>query len=53
MEGNVKGRMEVTRTQGRRLNYLLNDLKNRKVYCKLKEEALVHTIWRTGFGRGY
>ena len=33
--------------------HLLDDLKERTVYCKLKEEALYHPLWRTRFGRGY
>jgi len=31
----------------------LDDLKERTGYCKLKEEALDRTLWRTRFGRGY
>ena len=27
-------------------------VKEERRYCKLKDEALDHTIWRTGFGRG-
>jgi len=30
----------------------MNDLKENRWYCKLKEEALGRTLWRTGFGRG-
>jgi hypothetical protein len=37
---------------GRR-KQLLDDLKEKKRYWKLKEEALDHTLWRTRFGRGY
>jgi hypothetical protein len=29
------------------------DLKEKKRYWKLKEEALDRTLWRTRFGRGY
>jgi hypothetical protein len=32
---------------------LLNNLKKRRGYWKLKEEALDHTLWRTCLGRGY
>jgi len=28
-------------------------LRKEKGYCKLKEEALDRTPWRTGFGRDY
>jgi len=36
----------------RRVKQLLDD-KRMRGYCKLKEEALDVTVWRTGFGRGY
>jgi hypothetical protein len=42
--------MEVTRTQGRICKKLLDDLKDRRGYSHLKEEALDHTIWRMSFG---
>ena len=32
---------------------LLDDLKDRRGYCKLKEEALDRTMWRNRFGRGF
>jgi hypothetical protein len=38
---------------GRRRKQLLKDLKKRRGYWKLKEEALDCTVWRTRFGRGY
>jgi len=38
--------------RGRRRKRLLGDLKEMKGYCRLKEEALDRTMWRTGFGRG-
>ena len=37
--------------QGRRLQQLLDDLKEMGVYWKLNEEALDYTVWRTHFGR--
>ena len=40
IEGKIKGEMEVTRRRGRRRKNLLNDLKNRRGYSDLKEEAL-------------
>jgi hypothetical protein len=40
-------------TQGRRRKQLLDDLKEKKRYWKLKDEALDRTLWRTRFGRGY
>jgi hypothetical protein len=39
--------------QGKRCKQLLNDLKEKREYFKLKEEALDHTMWRTRSGRGY
>jgi hypothetical protein len=44
--------MEVTGRQGRRHKQLLYDLKVRTGFCKLKEEALDRTVWRTRFARG-
>jgi hypothetical protein len=32
---------------------LLDDIKETRGYCKLKEEVLDGTAWRTCFGRGY
>jgi len=43
----VKGR------RGRRLRKILDDLKERRGYSHLKEEALDRTIWRALFGRGF
>ena len=51
IEGKIKGQIEVTRRRGRRRNKLLDDLKERRVYCQLKEEALDRTMWRNRFGR--
>jgi len=39
-------------TNGRRRN-LLDDLKERRGYSHLKEEALDRTMWRARFGRGF
>jgi hypothetical protein len=48
-EGKIKRGIEVT---GRRRK-LLDDLKERRGYSHLKEEALDHTMWGAGFGRGF
>jgi hypothetical protein len=53
IEGNLKGRVEVTGSGGIRRKQLLDHLKEKKRYWKLKEEALDCTLWRTRFGRGY
>jgi hypothetical protein len=47
------GGIEVTRRQGRRRTKLLDDLKERRGYSDLKEEALDRTMWRARFGRGF
>ena len=53
IEGKIKGQIEVTRRRGRRRKKLLDDLKDRRAYCQLKEEALDRTMWRNHFGRGF
>jgi hypothetical protein len=45
--------MEVMDRRGRRGKQLLDDLKEKIEYWKLKEEAVAGTWWRTCFGRGY
>jgi hypothetical protein len=53
LEEIYKGGIEVTERQGRRRRKPLDDLKERRVYSHLKEEALDRTMWRAGFGRGF
>jgi hypothetical protein len=43
----------MTGRRGRRRKQLLDDLKEKRRYWKLKDEALDRTQWRTRFGRGY
>jgi len=43
----------VTGRRGRRCGKLLNELKERRGYSHLKEEALDRTMWRARFGRGF
>ena len=43
----------MTGTRGRRRKKLLGDLKGKRGYWKLKEEAIDRTLWRTSFGGGY
>ena len=52
-EGKTQGRIEVRGRQGRRRRNLLDDLKERRGYSHLKEEALDSTMWRASFGRGF
>jgi hypothetical protein len=51
IEGKIKGGIEVTVRRGRRRRKLLDDLKERRGYSRLKEEALDRTMWRARFGR--
>jgi hypothetical protein len=53
IEGKIKGEMEVTKSRGRRHKKLLDDLKERRGYSHLKEEALDHAMWRNRFGGGF
>ena len=53
IELKIKGEIEVTGRRGRRSRKLLDDLKERRGYSHLKEEALDRTIWRHRFGGGF
>jgi hypothetical protein len=53
IEGKIKERIEMTGRRGRKRRKLLNDLKQRRGYSHLKEEALDRTMWTTRFGRGF
>jgi hypothetical protein len=53
IEGKLLGRIEMMGRRGRRRKQLLDDLKEKRRFCKLKEEALDRTLWRTRCGRGY
>ena len=52
MEGKIEGRIEVMGRQGRRCRQILDECNEKRGYCKLTEEALDGTGWRTGFGKG-
>ena len=43
----------MTGRRGRKRRKLLDDLKERRGYSHLKEEALDHTMWRAQLGRGF
>jgi len=43
----------MTGRRGRRRRKLLDNLKERRGYSNLKEEALDRTMWRAHFGRGF
>ena len=43
----------MTRRRGRRRKKVLDDLKDGKGHCHLKEEALDRTMWRNNFRGGF
>jgi len=45
--------MEVTRRRGRIRKKLLDDVKDRRGYSHLKEEALDRSMWGNRFGGGF
>jgi hypothetical protein len=53
IEAKIQGGIEVTGRRGRRRRKLLDDLKERRGYSHLKEEALDRTMWRARFIRGF
>jgi len=52
-EGKIKGQIEVTRRKGGRRKKLLDDLKDRRGYCELKDEAPDRSMWRNHSARGF
>ena len=53
IEEKIKEGIEMTRKRGRRRRKLLDDLKERRGYSHLKEDAIDRTMWTAGFGRGF
>jgi hypothetical protein len=53
IERKLEGRIEMTGRRGRRRKQLLDDLKKKRRYWKLKDDALDRTLWRIRFGRDY
>ena len=53
IEETLEERIESTGRWERRRRQLLDNLKGKKWYWKLMEEALYRTVWITCFGRGY
>ena len=53
IEGKIEWGIEVTGRRGRRCRTLLDDLKERRGYSHLKEEALNRTMWTARYGRGF
>jgi predicted nucleic acid-binding protein len=52
-EGKIQAGIEVTVRERRRRRKLLDDLKEKRGYSYLKEEALDRTMWRARLGRGF
>jgi hypothetical protein len=50
IEGKLEGRIEMTGRRGIMLKQLLDYLKEKRRYWKLKEETLDRTMWRTRYG---
>jgi len=48
----MEGRIDEKGGRRRRSKQLLDDLKEKRGYCKLKEEAVNCTVLRSGCGRG-
>jgi len=48
----ILGKIEGRRKRGRRRKQLLNEFKEKRLYWKLNEETVDHTVWGTRFGRG-
>jgi hypothetical protein len=53
IEGKTERRIEVMGKRGRRRKELLDGLREKRRYWKLKEEALDRSRWRTHFGRDH
>jgi hypothetical protein len=53
LEHVIEGKIEGMGRRGRRRKQLLDEIKEKRRYRKLKEEALDYTLWRARFERGY
>jgi hypothetical protein len=53
IEGKIERRIEMNVRRGRRRKQLLEDRKETRGWCILKEQAVDRTLWRTRYGRGY
>jgi hypothetical protein len=52
-EGKIREKLQLKGRRGRRRKQLLDDLKEKRGYWELKEEALYHSQRRVRFGWGY
>jgi hypothetical protein len=53
IEGKIEERIDETGRRGRRRKQLLDGLNKKTGYCKLNQEEIDRTLWRTRFGSGY
>ena len=53
IEGKIEWRMEVRGRRGRWRKQQMDELKEKRGYWILKEEAVDRTVWRTGLGWDY
>ena len=53
IEGKIVGRIEVTGTRRRRRKQVLDDLKEKRGYWKLKQEALGRNLWEEAMDLSY
>jgi hypothetical protein len=53
IEGKIKGGIEVRGRRGGRGRKLLDDLKERRGYSHMNENALDRTMWTARFGRSF
>jgi hypothetical protein len=53
VEGKIEETIKVTGRRRRRRKQLLGDLKAKRGYLKLKEEALGHPLWKIRFRKSY
>lgn len=51
--GKIGGKIELTVRQGRRRMQLLDNIKEKRRYCKSKDEALDQPVQRIRFGPVY
>jgi len=51
--GKTEGRIEMTGRRGGKCQQQMDDLKEMRGCWNLEQEALDHTLWRTGFERGH
>jgi hypothetical protein len=53
IERKIEDQIEGTGRRGRMRKQLMDGLKEKRIYCKLKQVALNRALWKTRFGRGY